>query len=73
MSSELVDFVRALYEDLTADREGWENPTLETSLTALASWLEDSDGYYVNHGRPVPAEPSWQTVAEMLIAARRYE
>lgn len=71
--AELVEFVRALADDLSMNRDGWENPTLETYLAALASWLEDSDGYYRNQGRPVPVEPSWRDVAEMLMAAKMYE
>jgi hypothetical protein len=71
--AELVEFVRALAEDLTANRERWENPTLDRYLDALAAWLEDSDGYYRNQGRPVPAEPSWRDVADMLMAASIYE
>jgi hypothetical protein len=71
--AELVEFVRALANDLSTNREEWENATLETYLAALASWLEDSDGYYRNQGRPVPAEPSWRHVAEMLMAAKMYE
>ena len=64
--TELVEFVRALAEDLSEEREGWENPTLETYLAALASWFEDSDGYYRNQGRPVSVEPSWRDVADDL-------
>jgi hypothetical protein len=71
--ADLVEFVRALANDLTTNREEWENPTLEMYLVALASWLEDSDGYYRNQGRPVPVDPSWRDVAEMLMAARIYE
>jgi hypothetical protein len=71
--AELVEFVRALAEDLSENRDGWENPTLETYLAALASWVEDSEGYYRNQGRAVPVEPSWRDVAEMLMAATMYE
>jgi hypothetical protein len=72
--ADLVEFVRVLAEGLTTtNREDWENPTLETYLAALARWLEDSDGYYRNQGRPVPAEPSWRDVADMLMAAKMYE
>ena len=71
--ADLVEFVRALSEDLRAKPEDWENRTLERYLSALASWLEDSDGYYKNQGRAVPVSPSWQNVAEILIAAKIYE
>jgi hypothetical protein len=31
------------------------------------------DGYFVRQGRAVPEAPSWQLVAQMLLAARVYE
>ena len=71
--AELVEFIRALANDLASNRGRWENPTLDTYLAALSSWLEDSDGYYRNQGRPIPAEPSWRDIAEMLMAASMYE
>ena len=43
---------------------GWENPTLPEFLEALAAYLEDAR---------LPAQPSWQTVAELLAAAKIYE
>ena len=71
--ADLVEFVRALGDDLQAKPEAWENATLERYLSALASWLEDSAGYYQNQGRAVPVSPSWRDVAEMLMAATMYE
>jgi hypothetical protein len=71
--TDLVAFVRALESDLRENSAGWENVTLGAYLTALASWLEDSDGYYRNQGRPVPTSPSWRDVADMLMAAKMYE
>jgi hypothetical protein len=71
--ADLVEFVRALGDDLRERPEAWENATLERYLSALASWLEDSDGYYQNQGRPVPESPSWRDVADMLMAAKMYE
>lgn len=70
---DLVEFVRVLANDLTTNKASWENTTLERYLAALASWLEDSDGFYRNQGRPVPEQPSWRDVADMLIAAKMYE
>lgn len=42
-------------------------------LRAWADWLRDMDGYFVNRSLPVPESPSWQFVAQMLLAARVYE
>ena len=71
--ADLVTFIEALVRDLREKPTGWENPTLEGYLSALARWLEDSDGVYQNQGRPIPANPSWRNVGEMLIAATIYE
>jgi hypothetical protein len=67
---DLIAFVRALVE---AGPSNWENSSLERYLSALASWLEDSDAYYRNHGQEIPVNPSWRNVADMLIAATMYE
>jgi hypothetical protein len=69
----LADFVEALREDLRTNPSEWESATLDRFLGALASWIEDSDGYYRNRGEPVPTLPSWRNIAEMLAAARVYE
>jgi hypothetical protein len=71
--ADLVAFIEALRADLKANPKKWENPTLEAFLAALASWTEDMDGYYQNHGRAVPQTPTWRTLGEMLAAARVYE
>jgi hypothetical protein len=71
--AELIAFVRALEADLRAKPDTWENVTLDQYLSALANWLEDSDGYYQNQGRAPPTTLSWKDVADMLIAAKTYE
>ena len=70
---DLAAFVEALRLDLQSNPGAWENPTLERYLSALASWIEDMDGYYRNRGDEPPKSPTWRTVGEMLIAARIYE
>lgn len=71
--NDFIEFARALAIDLAANRDTWENPTLESYLEAIARWVEDSDGFYRNQGRAVPIDPSWQNLAEILIAAKMYE
>lgn len=70
---ELADFVEALRADLVKNERDWENPTLERYLEALAAWIRDSPGYFLNRGESVPDEPSWSLVAQMLYAAHLYE
>jgi hypothetical protein len=69
----LIEFIEALRKDLQANPNEWENHTLDRFLSALASWIDDSEAYYLNQGRPIPSSPSWKNVAEMLIAAKTYE
>lgn len=70
---ECVSLIRALRKDLIDNQESWENKTLDSFLEALAAWMEDMDGYYLSHNIPVPSQPSWQTVGDMLMAAKMYE
>ena len=70
---DLALFVHELAHGLRTKPGEWENVTLGDYLEAMASWIEDSDGYYLNAGKPVPKQPSWQTIAEVLLAAKHYE
>jgi hypothetical protein len=70
---DLVAFVQALQADLVRNPDRWENPSLDRFLGALASWIEDMDGFYLNQGRAPPSTPTWRTIGEMLAAARIYE
>lgn len=70
---DLVKFIEALAGDFRANRESWENDSLDRYLSALSNWLADSDGYYRNRGLEPPMSPTWKNVAEMLIAAKTYE
>lgn len=71
--ADLIAFVEALGVDLRSNADQWENATLDRYLSALASWLEDMDGYYRNNGLDVPSALSWRNVGELLIAAKMYE
>jgi hypothetical protein len=56
----------------SASNEPWANPTLHQYLEALAGWLEDSDGYYLNH-RKTPPQNGWEVINDALRAATIYE
>ena len=77
--ADFVRFVQALLADWHAsDRAermtpsppygpatgGWENPTLDRFLEALAAYAADA---------PLPEQPSWRTFAEVLATAKVYE
>lgn len=70
---DLATFVLALCQDLLANQDAWENPTLERFLEALAAWCADMPGYVLNHGVEQPDQPDWNLVAQMLMAASTYE
>ncbi len=46
---------------------------LAWQLSAMASWIEDMDGYYKNIGELLPQTPSWRTLADILYASKMYE
>jgi len=71
--ADLVELVRELKKDLDTRPEHWVNAELGAFLEAMAAWIEDMDGYYVNLGEKVPTRPEWRTLADMLMGARTYE
>jgi hypothetical protein len=70
---DLVVFLHELLKNLREKPEDWENSTLESYLEAMGAWLEDCDGYYANQELPIPQQPSWQTLGEILLASKHYE
>jgi hypothetical protein len=70
---DLIAFLSALRHDLTTNEARWENPTLESYLEALQAVLTDWQGRFVNRGEPVPEQPTWRLLAELLGAASMYE
>lgn len=70
---EFVSFLGRLLESLTERPGDWENSDLAAFLSAMEAWVEDMEGYYENRAEPVPGQPSWKTLAQILLAARIYE
>lgn len=70
---DFVGFAKALGKDLHDNPESWENATLERFLEAVGAWVEDMDGYYINQGKPVPLQPDWKVIGDILMAAKMYE
>ena len=70
---DFVAFVYELSKDYRLSPQSWENKDLGAFLEALAAWVDDMDGYYLNCGQPVPEKPDWKNVADMLMAAKYYE
>jgi hypothetical protein len=67
----VIATARDLAEE-TALGAPWTNAALHEYLEAFASWLDDSDGYYLNR-RTVPPGNGWQVVNDALSAATVYE
>jgi hypothetical protein len=70
---DFLQFMDALINDFKSNPEGWENKTLADYLSALQSWTEDMEGYYINNNLPIPENVSWQVFADILMAATMYE
>ena len=68
-----MEFVNSLAADLQQEGQNWENKDLHAYLEAIASWADAMDGYYENHGLPVPVVSNWKVFADILMAARVYE
>lgn len=71
------DRLTAVIRGLVADWSdglpaNWANVTVPGYLNALASWLDDCDGYYANRGVAVPRN-GWEVAAAALQAATVYE
>ncbi|MCW0332962.1 DUF7660 family protein [Pantoea ananatis] len=69
----LVKLIEALAKDLKDNPDEWENKDLSSYLEALASWIEDMDGYYENTNQPLPKDTNWKVFADILMAAKVYE
>lgn len=72
-SAELADFLGQLADSYLEEPERWENADLASFMRAWSAWLGDMDEYFRNRDEPIPSEPSWQLIAQMLLAARVYE
>lgn len=70
---DLSRWILELQKDFIKNSNSWENANLSSFLEGLSSWIEDSDGYYLNVGKDVPEKPEWKNFAEALLAATMYE
>jgi hypothetical protein len=71
--ADFVSFVHVLRQQLGDHPDWWENADLESFLDALSRWVEDMDGYYRNAAQPIPTQPSWKVLGDILMAAATYE
>ena len=71
---QLIDHLFRLMDDFDGVGNQWRNQDIYTFLQAMAAWLEDCEGFYVNQGKAVNVDqPTWQLFADTLSAAAVYE
>lgn len=71
---DLARFIYALQDELEHCSTVWENRDLHTFLGALARFVNDADGYYLNRKEDMDADaPSWRLLADSLQAASCYD
>ena len=71
---DFLELLTLLCADFNNNSCQWENATLERYLQAMHAWLADCGGYYAKQDVHVDLDnPSWQVLADILLAARVYE
>ena len=70
---DLIVFLTKLALSVEEDPEAWESDRLDLYLEAMAGWLGDYEGAYINQGREIPRTPTWKFFGEILLAGRTYE
>ena len=70
---EFIKFVHGLLDEFQNNRAGWQNDTVDSYLGALAGWVEDMDGAYMNRGEKMPEDIKWDVFAKALAAASVYD
>lgn len=70
---EFIDFMNSLIEDKEVNPEEWENVNVSEYLEAIASWVEDMDGYYRNMNLEMPKNLDWRFIATLFYVGKIYE
>ena len=71
--ADFISVIPDLSKNYREHPESWENADIGTYLAALAAWVEDMEGFYLNQKLPIPQKVDWKILADMLIAAKSYE
>jgi hypothetical protein len=66
-------FLSTMADDFKSNPTLWENRDLGAFLEAMASWVEEMDGFYRNMEGGVPRNVNWKVFADALMGARVYE
>lgn len=68
------EFVGLLLADYKANKDNWDNNTLDLFLEAIEAYAGDLDGYYLNNHPEIDADKAtWRAFADILRGAVTYE
>lgn len=70
---DFLEFLSFLSKDKKESAEQWENAEIEDYLRAIASWVEDMEGYYDNTDSKMPLDINWQFIATLFYVGKIYE
>jgi hypothetical protein len=70
---DFISFLRSLKKNYLENLASWENRDIGAFLEAMASWVEDMEGFYITNGLPVPEKPDWKVLADILMGGKLYE
>lgn len=68
-----VVFMKIIIENFSYFSSVWENLELYNFLEALTAFSEDINGYYQHQSITPENEPTWRTLATVLMGAAVYE
>jgi hypothetical protein len=69
-----INFLELGHQDYLKNPTECENSTLYNFLQAMASYMEDIQGYYDNTNQNINADiPLWKAFADILMGAKIYE
>ena len=71
--ADLAGFLSDLAERSRSSPQTMPNQTVAEFLDGASGWVADLDGYFRNRREPVPTEPSWTLIAQIVSAALVYE
>ena len=71
--SDFINFLNDLKRDYLENSSTWENKDIGTFLGAMASWVNDMEGFYINQGLSIPEKPDWKVFADILMGGKLYE
>lgn len=70
---DFISFLLSLKKDYSENLSSWGNRDIKSFLQAMASWVEDMDGFYINQGLPIPENVPWRVFADILMGGKVYE